>query len=149
MFPIGSEVRVVADPTNLFDQSPSNGFIRLKVLKNVSGNIARNDLDNRLKSSSQTIYKYQSYGELSEFMKKKEDLLSAYNNLPEFELRKDLLRLERFKNERQKIKILERLLYYPFTGQLEFPELVRRSLTDDKQQKRLINSWTKLKISKN
>jgi len=51
--------------------------------------------------------------------------LDAHGVLPEFELRKDLLRLRKATSEAERVKILERLLYYPECCDLDFLKIAK------------------------
>jgi hypothetical protein len=66
-------------------------------------------------ANSKSVFDYKAYKMVtpdqyvSDFM----PFLDARGALPDFELRKDLLRLETNKSRGDRITILERLMYYP------------------------------------
>ena len=63
----------------------------------------------------QGVFDYKSFKQVTsedyvaEFM----PFLDAKGALPEFELRKDLLRLRKAKSKNERMQIIERLMYYP------------------------------------
>ena len=74
-------------------------------------------------SDAKSVFDYKGYkmvtpaDYVSDFM----PFLDAKGALPDFELRKDLLRLETNKSRSDRIPILERLIYYPICcGPLDY-----------------------------
>lgn len=113
-FPVGSQVRVVAKEADVFlkNQPVESSIIRLETSIYNRGSIARNDLSENLRISAKSFYAYDSFSfEVQQRTTEGEYVLSASNYyLPEFELRKDLLRLKETKSEDERTKILERLV---------------------------------------
>ncbi len=92
-YPIGSRVRVIAREEIAVERLSVN--IRLSP---ISLGIATNDYDAEVLVNRE--YDYKTYDRRD-------------YSLPDFELRKDLLRLSKTRSEARRIAILERLVYYP------------------------------------
>lgn len=116
-FPLNSEVRVIAKAASLLSGSLANGNIRLEICPNDRGSISLNNqnyIDSVRRASKG--FDYQSLKNL-----KYPDSLVA-----DYEMRRDLFRLENSSSPEERSKILERLLYFP--RYYLFPRLDFRSL---------------------
>lgn len=116
-FPLGSEVRVIAKASKYAASQMTDGNIRLEILPNNLGSIARNYSDvSKSISSVGSIYDYKSYVVNSPCGISQKDMPDYVSNmeLPDFEYRKDLLRLKKAQSEKQRVEILERLVYSPY-----------------------------------
>ncbi|MCB1023503.1 MAG: hypothetical protein KDB79_03880 [Acidobacteria bacterium] len=104
-FPIGSEIRVIAKKSKYFPQIEKE-IIRLDDDPNELGSISKNmDENGRNLTSSSSYFSYKDF----EF---DIDKPSSITSLPEFEVRKDLLRLEKAKSNGERTAILNRLSSY-------------------------------------
>jgi hypothetical protein len=115
-YPVGSKVKVIARKAKLLPNPTAPGDVRLEISPYVWGDISRNSYDDGTQmADSKSVFDYKAYKMVtpdqyvSDFM----PFLDARGALPDFELRKDLLRLETNKSRGDRITILERLMYYP------------------------------------
>lgn len=139
-YPIGSYVRVVAkESTALKDQS-ENSAIRLETSVYNQGSIARNDLNEDLQTSAKAVYDYKSFVERQRTTAE-DSLYDSNYYLPEFELRKDLLRLKEAKSEDERIEILERLVFYPHINRFSFPIAVQAYIKKSGKSSVLEEKW--------
>jgi hypothetical protein len=127
-YPVGAKIKVIAKEAKLLPGKPGGGNIRLEDLPDSPGSVSRNYYeDGRLMASARPVFDYKNYRQaapadyVSDFM----PFLDAHVRLPEFELRKDLLRLRSAKSESEKFRILERLLYYPERWSLDFAGIAK------------------------
>lgn len=125
---MGSKIKVIAAEAKLLSGKLGGGNIRLEDLPGSLGSVSRNYYeDGRQMTSAQPVFDYRNYKEVaaadyvSDFM----PFLEAHVRLPEFELRKDLLRLRNAKSEAEGLKILERLLYYPTCWDMDFVKIAQ------------------------
>lgn len=128
-FPDGAEVRVIAKEAKLLPSVLTDGDIRLEVRPEEPSGIARNFYENGERmTSANSIFNYETFRAptpadyTEDFM----PFLDAKVFLPDFELRKDLLRLEKSKTQPEKSQILQRLLYLPIQSAASVPELLKR-----------------------
>lgn len=115
-YPIGSNVKVIARKSKLLPNAAVGTDVRLEISPYVWGDISRNSYEDGTPiTDSRSVFNYKTYkmvtpGQyVSDFM----PFLDARGGLPDFELRKDLLRLETTRSRTDRITILERLMYYP------------------------------------
>lgn len=115
-YPIGAAVKVIGTEAKLLPAKVEPGNIRLEILPGSWSEISRNyDEDGKELANAHSIFDYKSFRQISPaayfapFM----PFLEAKAALPGFELRKDLLRLSNAKSEAERIRVLERLIYYP------------------------------------
>jgi hypothetical protein len=143
-FPVGSVVRIVAKKAKHIKDVSNNGNIRLETEISNGGSIALNDLDERLITSSKSACNYRKYYrdhkelmEASNNIFKSDPLTISHNELLDFELRKDLYKLYKADSEEAKVKILERLIYYP--GHYNFSKIVEMHINNNAVVKKVIN----------
>lgn len=137
---VGSQVRVVAKEATVFKNQP-NSIVRLETSIYNRGSIARNDLSENLRTSGKTVYDYKSFVERRGASAQEYALSESNYNLPVFELRKDLLRLQESKSEDERTKILERLVFYPYISMLDFPKIARTHLKNQEKFAALEKQW--------
>jgi len=131
-FPAGARVRIVAVKSQVFKEPAADGAVRLDAYLYDNGQVARNELAGAQMTSASTVYDYAAFrrpeeGETDE----NEPLLDARWSLPQFELRKDLLRLRRAASGVGRVQILERLANYPGQYDLDFAAVARRHVKDE------------------
>ncbi|HZH30664.1 MAG TPA: hypothetical protein VEY11_07860 [Pyrinomonadaceae bacterium] len=127
-YPVGTKIKVIAKEAKLLPVSPSGGNIRLEDLPGSPGSVSRNNYeDGRLMASARPVFDYKNYRQVTpaDYVGGFMPFLDARVRLPEFELRKDLLRLRNAKTESEKFRILERLLYYPERWSLDFAKIAQ------------------------
>ena len=152
-FPIGSTVRVIAKESKYVPSVMADGNIRLEVRPDNLGSIARNFSNDAGSMTSGTgVYDYKSYvaGNPCELSETDKPEYEANMNLPDFEFRKDLLRLKNAKSQSEKLKILERLVYFPSATNDEF-EVAAKYLNQGTLPKRLMKAreaWRRIFDSK-
>jgi hypothetical protein len=152
-FPVGSEVRVIAKESKYAESHMADGNIRLEVLPDNLGSIARNYSGSGAPVTSVGgIYDYRSYvvGSPCEISEKDMPDYEANMRLPDFEYRKDLLRLKNAGSEKERARILEGLLYFPSSSD-EFLNVTGQHLKNRKTIKRLNKErevWKRLFLSK-
>lgn len=113
-FPLNSEIRVIAKEAERLPRALPDGNIRLEDRADELGSIALNYDENKNRLSfAGSVFDYKSF---------KYDInenSAAKYRLPDFEARKDLLRLANSKTRAEKSSILARLLYFPVGGRLD------------------------------
>jgi hypothetical protein len=115
-FPVGTEVRVIAKESTHFPSKMPDNNIRLQILPDNLGSIARNFSDSRKQASStSTVYDYRSYVYRSPcgISDDSRPEYESNQSLPEWEFRKELFRLSKSKSEVEKFEILKRMVYFP------------------------------------
>jgi hypothetical protein len=138
-FPIGSKVKVIARAAKLLPGKLDDGNIRLEITSGSLGSISRNDDAGRSMTSSQSVFDYKAYrGITVSDWDSNNPLHYAHSVLPEFELRKDLLRLRNAGDEAQRTMILERLVYYPDCCDLDFHRILKKYTKNRKVRDSLI-----------
>lgn len=138
-YPLGSEVRVIAKASKYAESRMADDNIRLEVLPNNLGSIARNYSGlNKSVTSVGSIYDYKFYvvGNPCGISEKDMPDYEANMRLPDFEYRKDLLRLENAESEKERVEILERLIHFPSSSQ-EYLDVTGQHLKNRKIIKRL------------
>lgn len=139
-FPVGSKVKVIAKAAELLPGEPGAGDLRLEILPGSLGDVTRNDYeDGRPMTSARSVFDYRNYKRVTpaDYVKDFMPYLDAHGALPEFELRKDLLRLRNARTRGEKLSVLERLVYYPECCDLDFTRIVRDHLGGSKAAKAL------------
>jgi hypothetical protein len=140
-YPVGSQVRVVAKEATSIKHNPASSIIRLETSIFNKGSISRNDLSTKLRTSAKTIFDYKSFV-ITEYTTKEELAFRDSNNsLPDFELRKDLFRLQESKSEENRTKILERLVFYPYVHSFSFQDYPWNNLENKDKAQLLIKQW--------
>ena len=118
-FPIASKVRVIGGESNTFSTFSNQDNLQIAVYNHFG--LARNDspTDEPITTSNVKLeYKKIKYGDHQKY------------NLMEFELRKDLIRLEFSSSFDDKKKILERLAYYPIVWEIDYEMIVKNYTSD-------------------
>ncbi len=131
-FPIGSEVRIVAKEARYAPRTDAQGNIRLEVLPDNLGSVARNfsSLKRQITTVS-SVFDYQSYVYQSPcgVSEAKRPDYESNAKLPEFEFRKELFRLRSAKTENAKLDILTRMVHFPSSDN-DYFDLIAGSLID-------------------
>lgn len=131
-FPAGARVRIIAVKSLQFKDAAADGALRLDAYLYDSGHVSRNELGGAQMTSAATVYDYAAFERpTEEETNENEPLLEARWSLPDFELRKDLLRLRRADAEAERAQILERLAGYPSQYAISFEKIARRHVKDD------------------
>lgn len=141
-FPIGSEVRVIAKKLTTLKNSSDSEVTRLETSIYNRGSITRNDLSEPLHTYAALLFDYRSYIGRQHQTASDYAFSAADYNLLEFELRKDLIRLESAKSETDKMSVLERLIFHPF---VDLPAIVKTYLKNDKKIAALTEQWQEWK----
>jgi hypothetical protein len=144
-FPLGSSVKVVAKESKYSPSKFVGGNIRLEILPDNLGSVSRNSReDGTTISSADSVFDYKTYLPDNPCGMTEDDYPAYEANLrtPDFELRKDLLRLNAAKNETQRVKILERLIYLPSPSD-EFTQIAKHYLRGRATERRLNKSKEK------
>jgi hypothetical protein len=139
-YPLQSNVRVIAKKATQIKDSSNLGKPILEAWTFNNGQIISDFNDKELKTNSIQQYNYKSYdNKRYNYYRELEskDRLRNFNlnrlklysqeEIPYFELKKDLFRLGNSKNEKEKYKILKRLAYYP-DNELDFNMLVKTNI---------------------
>lgn len=119
-YPIGTRVRVAGKKEMAVEVTSGNIRLSPSHLR-----IVRTDLSSKVLAERE--YDYETYD--------RKDYI-----LPDFELRKDLLRLSKTKSEARRIAILERLAYYA-PQILDYPGIIRNHLKNEKVAQALEKKW--------
>lgn len=142
-FPIGSEVRVVAKvATVLSGPSPVDGPLRLETSVYNRGSFARNDLRDELRTSATLVYDYRTWVPMSRRLPADDAVAGSFYSLLQFELQKDLLRLENATTEAEKLAILDRLAFHPRVLDLDLPTLANRAISGRDTLISIERRWT-------
>jgi hypothetical protein len=139
-YPMGSKVKVIAQEARLLKGKPGEDDVRLEIQPDSLGNVSRNYYeDGRLMTSADSVFDYRDYKRVTpaDYVKDFMPFLDAHGLLPEFELRKDLLRLRNAKARDERLSILERLVYYPKCCDLDFAKILKDHLRDSKASRAL------------
>jgi hypothetical protein len=143
-YPIGSIIKVIAKEAKLLPSTSSDDNLRLEIFTGSLGSISRNSYeDGKPMTSAHTVFDYRAYKKTppKDWV---EDIQTAYYFLPQFEVRKDILRLERAKTQAEKIKILERMLYYPNCCNLDYHQIVKTYINAPNIRRTLIKKREKV-----
>jgi hypothetical protein len=152
-FPRGSEVRVIAKESKYAESRMADGNIRLEILPDNLGSVARNySALGKQVTSVASIYNYKPYVVGNPCGNSDKDMpdYEANMRLPDFEFRKDLLRLKNAESERRKVEILERLIYLPDSSR-EYLDVTGQHLKNKRTIKRLNKereAWRRIFLSK-
>ena len=131
-FPVGSKIAVVAKRTTMFDSQLSETTIVLQT-SFPNGSITKLESKNKVETSVSSIYNYCIYDA--------DNGSKVPYSLVEFELAKDLWRLEKAESSAEKEEITRRLLFYPMVWSLDFTKIVQREIADEETNKFLIEQW--------
>lgn len=138
-FPVGSEIRVIAKQAKILPKSTSDKRIRLEDRPGELGGIALNRYSHgRKMSSPSSIFDYKSHS-----FDSNKDSDSKYL-LPAFEIRKDLLRLSKTKKQKERNKILDRLLFAPGSSFLDHSLLFDNYTSSKAESRRYFEKQLKL-----
>jgi hypothetical protein len=116
-YPVGSQIRVVAKESTLLESKIPEGNIWLETSIYNRGSIARNT-EPDLITSAESVYDYGKYADRQRTSADDDPLFDSNYYLPDFELRKDMLRLREAASEAERISILKRLLSFPYVYRL-------------------------------
>lgn len=120
-FPMNSEVRVIAKEAAILPNILSAGNIRLEIRSEELSDISINtDEQGHRMSTATSVFDYKSYRH-----DQNKDSDSHYT-LPNFEIRKDLLRLEKSKTANYKKTFLERFYYAPSFSDLNYYAVLKK-----------------------
>lgn len=106
-FPLNSEVRVIAKEAKILPNNLPDNNIRLEELPGELGSVVLNYENEKRMTSNESVFDYKTFTHDID-----EDSDSNYL-LPNFEIRKDLLRLKNSRTQKEKTDILNRLLDLP------------------------------------
>lgn len=147
-FPVGAEIRVVAQESRYFSPDSLSDDIYLEAWLKNNGSVSLNIRYRSLYSTIDGEFDYLAYLDNYEDTKKtyRADKSyinyvlwwDSYKNQLDFEYRKDLWRLERLKSEEERSKILERVLLNPYIRSQSIEEMILRYVTDEKMMKELM-----------
>jgi hypothetical protein len=114
-FPLKTEVRVIAKAASILPRSQDPGVLRLEDRPGELGSISLNTNDDKVRvTHAESLFDYKSFNYVFD-----KDSDAKYL-LPAFEIRKDLLRLSKAKNQTERNTILDRLFYAPNFADLDF-----------------------------
>lgn len=128
-FPVGIEIRVIAKEAKIFPNFTIDGNIRLEIRSGELSSIARNSYENGERmTNANSVFDYQTFVNPTpeDYTESFMPFLEAKSFLPDFEIRKDLLRLEKSNIQSKKSQILNRLLYVPAGNDVSFNRLLKK-----------------------
>jgi hypothetical protein len=119
-FPVEAEIRVIAKKAAYFPASLPNGVIRLEDRPGETSSLSLNydKTDSRL-TSADSLFDYKAF----DYRSGKDSIAKYF--LPNFEVRKDLLRLTKAKNHQEVRALLDKLLFVMSSTDLSFGGLVK------------------------
>ncbi len=139
-YPQGTKLKVIAQAAKILPRAATSETIRLETsstnLTSFSKNVSE---DGKPLSVAASYFNYKTYRE-PEFPEYADKLL------PAFELRKDLLRLDKAKSPADRLTILKRLLFFPDDSFVDFEGIARKNLANSVTLKRLLierERWVK------
>jgi hypothetical protein len=144
-FPVGSKVRVIAEEASIYKKDSDNSITRLETSMMNQGSITRNDLDESLKTSAESFYDYSRFAVKKPTTLEEEILFYSRLELLKFELQKDLARLLEAKTEDERLKVMERLVYYPHIYAVPYHTLAQAYLMNSEKRKSLESKWEERK----
>jgi hypothetical protein len=133
-YPPGSKVRVVGMKAVQFDSIATDGTIRLSLTEMNGGLVARNDLNDGFDSTVESVYDYKKDKAHTRSAQDQAAVYYYYSWLGDFELRKDLIRLQNSTKESERFTILKRLSDYSYYH-IDYERLVKSHI----QNRKLIN----------
>lgn len=140
-YPVGTKVKVIAKRARLLAQRTDGGELRLEILPGSLGDISRNTYaDGSSMTNAQIVFDYRTHRRATaeERTENLMPFLDSRSALPEFELRKDLLRLRDAKTVATRLNVLERLVYYS-GGNVDYEHLVSKHVARRRTRNSLIN----------
>jgi hypothetical protein len=138
-FPAGTRVRVIAVKSLAFKEPAADGAARLDAYLYDNGHLYRNELGGSQMTTAASVYDYAAFKRPEEEQTdENEPVLDARWSLPEFELRKDLLRLRQSNSGGERMQILERLVAYPSEYAFKFEAVARRYVKDGQKLSELL-----------
>lgn len=136
-YTIGSKVRVVGVEDTWFDSKSADKIIRLFITEMNSGLIARNDMNDGFDSTIEAVYDYKKDKTHSRSDQDKAAIFYSDSWLGDFELRKDLIRLQEAKKEAERFTILQRLSDYSYYH-IDYEQLLKNYIQDKKWVNQLL-----------
>ena len=137
-FPLNSEVRVISKKAVLVAPTPSDRKVRLENRLTEDGSIALNaDKNDHRMTSADTIFDYKAY---SYDMNRDSD--SKYL-LPIFEIRKELFRLSRLKDQRSRNEILDRIFFAPVAHDIDHGGIFKNYTSSEGEYRRYFETHLK------
>jgi hypothetical protein len=131
-YPQGTKLKVIAQAAKILPKAPTRETIRLETssanLTNFSKNVSE---EGKSLSDATSYFNYKTYRE-PEFPEYADKLL------PAFELRKDLLRLDKAKSQSERLTILKRLLFFPDDSFVDFEGIARKNINNSVTLRRLL-----------
>lgn len=164
-FPIGTQIRVIAHESNFFKNSAKSQNIKLDVASWRRESLQRNTFSDGTSmttldsvfnyndfyislanNNSQPTYIERNYKTFPAIYKQDEEslIIESQFTIPFFELKKDLLRLEKTSSEKERFEILERLLYYARSNAFKFEVIAKRYLHNREELNRLLRKKEEL-----
>jgi hypothetical protein len=128
-FPIDAEIRVVAKKTQILPAASDGKNIRLEIRPGEAESIAGNFYENGERMTNvDSIFDYRNFKQPTpaDYTESFMPFLDAKTLLPDFEARKDLLRLEKSKSRTEKSQILNRLLYLPIDSRVSLRAMLKK-----------------------
>lgn len=145
-FPVGSKVRVIAQEATIYKYlSDEKSVPRLETSIKNNGSIVRNDLNENTKSSADSYYDYSSFASKKPMTQEEETEFYSKLELLKFELQKDLARLVKAKTESERLKVMARLVYYPYFYRVPYHTLAAAYLKKSKKRQALEAKWEERK----
>jgi len=143
-FPIHSEVRVIAKEARILPKL-SDGNVRLEERPGELGSISLNtEQDKKAMFTKNKVFNYKSF----------KYVVNEYSGelsfLPDFEVRKDLLRLKNSKTHVERIEILNRLLQIPPHNylHLDFYSIFKTYTRNESEFKRFDETRLRMELTK-
>jgi hypothetical protein len=124
-FPLYAEIRVIAKEAGILPNNLADGNIRLEVRPGESSSIVLNyNKKGQRLTSADSVYDYKAFDyERAES--------GSETGLPNFEVRKDLLRLSRAKNHEEVTKILDKFIYAAPFSDISFSEVLKNYILNE------------------
>jgi hypothetical protein len=135
-FPLNTEIRVIAKES-IFLTAPPKGRTRLEDRLDESGQVIRNtDQNSKRLTSGTSQFNYKAYHH---------DINNSdsYSLLPDFEARKDLLRLERAPSQKDRNLVLDNFLNIPNNLRIDLHNVFDLYAANETEAKRYYETYLK------
>lgn len=140
-FPIGSQVRVIANEANIYKkQFIKDAVTRLETSYLQDTTIVRNDLG-EFRTTANSVFDYSSFVLKKPTTDKEWEIYDSQLSLMEFELQKDEVRLALSTSTTYRLKILKRLADYPYIYDLSYRTLLHTYLKPGQELETLEKKW--------
>lgn len=121
--PVGTKLRIIANEATLLPNRSSENRIRLE--SQIFDTLSVIKDKNEFVTSADSVFDYKTWKSLQAKAQQSNETKIAFSDFMYVEIVKDLIRLEKAEKEKQREKILDRLLYAPG---IDYPAIVNPTI---------------------